>query len=138
MSQKMTTEGMPYTIMIVEDEYWTAKELAAEVRDRGAVVGGPTSCLSKAKTMVEGAPRPDAVILDLQLRAEDAFSFADHLLNANIPFLLATGYEAHELPSRFKGIPHLVKPCSSAACIDAALTLAADRAPASPHRSAAS
>ncbi|MBM3604158.1 MAG: hypothetical protein FJX25_05215 [Alphaproteobacteria bacterium] len=72
------------------------------------------------------------------MRAEEAFSFADYLVEANIPFVLATGYEKHELPPRLAGIPHLVKPCSSAACIDAALALAASRSPDSAHHCATS
>jgi len=52
---KITTKHIPYSIMIVEDDYWTAQDLAAEVRYRGAVVTGPTSHLSKAMKMVEGA-----------------------------------------------------------------------------------
>ncbi|WP_256370519.1 hypothetical protein [Paracoccus sp. Arc7-R13] len=33
---------MTCRILIVEDDYWAARHLATEVRDRGATVLGPT------------------------------------------------------------------------------------------------
>lgn len=119
---------MTYHILIVEDEYWTARDLVAEAHDRGATVAGPTSHISQAITLLNGKRCPDAVVLDIQLRADDAFPLADLLVKSGIPFLFATGYEKSELPRRFKGIPHMVKPFSSGDCIDAVLALASAQA----------
>lgn len=123
---------MAYHIMIVEDEYWTARDLAAEALDRGAVVAGPLSSVPKAISMVAGEERPDVAILDVQLRADEVFPLADCLLAAGVPFLFATGYEKHEIPERFWDIPHLVKPFKTEACVTAALALAAETT-YSPH-----
>ncbi|MBM3605728.1 MAG: response regulator [Alphaproteobacteria bacterium] len=115
---------MVYRIMIVEDEYWTAMHLAMEVRDRGAVVVGPISSVPQAIELLAGDDCPHAVILDIQLRANEAFPFADLLMKTGIPFVLATGYEKEELPERFADIPHFVKPFSDGDCVAAALELA--------------
>ncbi|MEE2859662.1 MAG: response regulator [Pseudomonadota bacterium] len=115
---------MSYLIMIVEDEYWTARDLAAEARDRGIIVAGPTSSIPDAINLLKGSRSPDAAILDVQLRADEVFPLADMLRGADIPFVFATGYEKHELPDRFADIPHIVKPFLSGDCIEAALALA--------------
>ncbi|MFC0202443.1 response regulator [Paracoccus rhizosphaerae] len=115
---------MSYLIMIVEDEYWTARDLAAEARDRGVAVAGPTSSIPDAINLLKGSRSPDAAILDVQLRADEVFPLADMLLGADIPFVFATGYEKHELPDRYADIPHIGKPFSSGDCIEAALALA--------------
>jgi DNA-binding response OmpR family regulator len=123
-SKRFAKGHAQYHIMIVEDEYWTARDLTTEAHDRGATVIGPTSHISQAFMFLEQERRPDAVILDVQLRSKKAFPLADLMMKAGIPFLFATGYEKNELPKRFKNISHMVKPFSSRDCIDAVLALA--------------
>lgn len=115
---------MTYRILIVEDEYWTARHLATEVRERGAIVLGPISSIPKAIQLLATPLRPHAVILDLQLRTEVAFPLADTLTQQGIPFVFVTGYEQEDLPERFADVPHFVKPISDGECVDAAIALA--------------
>lgn len=114
---------MAYRILIVEDEYWTARQLAMEVRDRGAVVLGPISSIPQALELLASRDRPHAVILDVQLRTDVAYPLADTLMQQKIPFVFVTGYEKEDIPERFGDVPHFVKPLSSGACIDAAIAL---------------
>ncbi|MFN4062191.1 MAG: hypothetical protein ACK4IA_15755 [Paracoccus hibiscisoli] len=114
---------MPHRILIVEDEFWTARHLAMEARDRGAIVLGPISSIPQAMDMLASRRRPEAVILDVQLRAEVAYALADTLMQQEIPFVFVTGYEKEDLPERFADVPHFVKPFSGGECIDAAIAL---------------
>lgn len=116
---------MAYRILIVEDEFWTARYLAMEARDRGAVVMGPISSIPQAMELLSARYPPHVVILDIQLRAVESYPLADTLMRQGIPFVFATGYERDELPERFAEVPHFVKPFTSGACIDMAIALAA-------------
>ena len=115
---------MAYRILIVEDEFWTARHLAIEARDRGAVVLGPIGSMPQAMEILASRRRPHAVILDIQLRAEVAYPLADTLSEQGIPFVFVTGYEKEDLPERFADVPHFVKPFSGGECIDTAIALA--------------
>ncbi|MBM3606320.1 MAG: response regulator [Alphaproteobacteria bacterium] len=116
---------MAYRIMIVEDEYWNAMEMATEVEDRGGIVTGPLGSLSEAMDLLHGPERPDAAILDVNLRGADILPFADMLLRRKIPFVFATGYDKAILPERFARVPHFEKPITLKDCVDTALALAA-------------
>jgi len=115
---------MAYRILIVEDEFWIARHLATEVRERGAIVLGPISSMAQALEVLASQDRPHAVILDIQLRAQMAYPLADALIQQAIPFVFVTGYEKEDLPTRFTNVPHFVKPFIKADCIDAAIKLA--------------
>ncbi|MFN7004564.1 MAG: response regulator [Roseinatronobacter sp.] len=120
---------MAYRIMVVEDEYWIATQLAAMVRERGAAVVGPTGSIPQAIELLSGVDRPDAVVLDILLRVGDVYPFADILDKFDIPFVFATACDKNDIPSRFAHVPHFSKPISDCDCIDAALRLAGGRPP---------
>lgn len=118
---------MAYRILIVEDEFWTARHLAMEADDRGAIVLGPMSSIPQALEILASRRPPHAVILDIQLRAQMAYPLADALTQRGIPFVFVTGYEKKDLPERFADVPHFVKPFTDGGCIDAAIALAMRR-----------
>lgn len=105
-------------ILIVEDEYYLADDLAAALRRIGAEVVGPVGTLSEAEALV-GGKRFDCAILDMNLRGEMAFSIADRLEKEGIPFVVASGYDSAALPDRFSGIPRVEKPFDTAEVIAA-------------------
>ena len=115
---------MTCRILIVEDEYWTARHLAMELQDRGVIVLGPTGSIPKALELLAARRRPHAVILDVQLRTELVFPLADTLSNLGTPFVFVTGYEQEDMPERFISVPHFVKPFNSKDCVEAVLALA--------------
>ena len=105
-------------ILIVEDEYFIADDMAAALRLRGAEVVGPVGTVEEADRIVaEGAF--DCAILDMNLRGDMAYPVADRLSEAGIPFIIATGYNSASLPERFNSVPRVEKP------VDPALVLAA-------------
>jgi hypothetical protein len=87
-------------IAIIEDEYFIADDLAVEIRRLGHEPIGPFAELSPAFDAV-GSAAIDAALLDVDLRGQASFGFADLLLNRSIPFLIYTGYSREVIPTRF-------------------------------------
>lgn len=96
-------------ILIVEDEYYLADDLAGALKQRGADVVGPVGTVEEASRLVDGDGF-DCAILDMNLRGDMAFPVADRLTDAGIPFVIATGYNSASLPDRFMGLPRVEKP----------------------------
>jgi len=96
-------------VLIVEDEYFLAHDLAAVLKAHGAQVFGPIGELSEA---IEAVDRDgfDVAILDINLRDHATYRLADELLRQHIPFLFATGYSAEVIPERFRHIRRWEKP----------------------------
>lgn len=115
---------MSYHVMIVEDEYLTALNLAMEVEDQGASVTGPFSSVSQAIGILRGPEKPDVAILDIRLQNNNVFPVADLLMKNGIPFVFTTGYSKNDLPARYAQTPHFEKPFSPENCVEKALLLA--------------
>lgn len=96
-------------ILIVEDEYYVADDLARALQGLGATVLGPVATLEEAEQLVEEGGF-DCAVLDMNLRGEMAFPIADRLEAEGIPFIVASGYNSASLPERFSGVPRVEKP----------------------------
>lgn len=105
-------------VLIVEDEFFLADDLAAALREEGAEVLGPAGTLAEAESLVDDDAL-DCAIVDMNLRGDMAYPIADRLLAAGIPFLIATGYGSASLPERFAGVPRVEKPCDTRRVIEA-------------------
>lgn len=97
-------------ILVVEDEYLLADELATELADCGAQVLGPAPNVERALALLDAQPLPDGAILDINLGGEPAFPVADALIGHGVPIVFTTGYDAGALPDRFADIPRCEKP----------------------------
>ena len=96
-------------ILVVEDSYRFAEEIAANLRGFGMEPVGPVGHLDEAcrmarETAVEGA------ILDVILHDAASFSVAAILRARGIPFVFLTGYEEQQIPLEFRAAPVLRKP----------------------------
>ncbi|MBV9881839.1 MAG: response regulator [Sphingomonadaceae bacterium] len=96
-------------VLIVEDEYYLADDLAAALGARGAEVVGPVGTLAEAEQALT-RERVDRAVLDINLRGEMSFPIADRLEAAGIPYVIATGYSCETLPRRFRDKPRIEKP----------------------------
>ena len=96
-------------VLLVEDEYYLAADLAQALVARGIEVVGPVGTHADAVAVLD-SEQIDRVVLDLNLCGEMSFPIADRLDAAGIPFLITTGYDPEVLPDRFRNQPRLEKP----------------------------
>jgi CheY-like chemotaxis protein len=98
-------------LLVVEDEYLIAADLASVLEGLGAEVTGPAGTLAEALTLVETeGDRLDAAVLDVNLGEERVYPVADALRQREIPFVFTTGYDAAALPQSYADVPRCQKP----------------------------
>ena len=96
-------------VLVVEDEYFLAKDLEKALIAAGADVVGPIPDLVNAlQQTVESAF--DVAIIDINLRGSHAYAIGEILQRRGIPFVFATGYTASSIPKRFCQITRWEKP----------------------------
>jgi DNA-binding NtrC family response regulator len=112
----MTEQLRGLSILIVEDEFFIAMQVANAIKCCGGSVVGPVADIEKARNLVQ-RETVNGVILDLQLKGETSLPFADELMSRGTPVILATGYAQSHLPERYSDLPQLTKPVSETALI---------------------
>jgi len=97
-------------ILVVEDEYLLAADLAQTLEELGAVVVGPAATVERALALVEAEDRLDGAVLDLNLGGERAYPVADALVARGVPFVFVTGYDDGVVPAAHVQAPRCEKP----------------------------
>lgn len=102
------------SILVVEDDYYRAHLVKRTLEAAGATVLGPVpSAIAALHLLHDG--RPDAAVLDVDLRDGLVFPVADALASVGVPFLFTTGSDPRMRPVRHAAAPWLVKPVEEAA-----------------------
>lgn len=83
-------------ILVVEDEYLVAQELANALVDGGFQVLGPVSTVGTALFLMTQR-RPDAAVLDVVLRNDLVSPVARTLDAMGVPFLVASAFSLEAL-----------------------------------------
>lgn len=110
-------------ILVVEDEYLIADDLALALQQAGASLLGPFATLKRALDAVAVASEIDLAVLDVNLDSTKVFALADQLAERGVPLLFTTGYDASAVPAPYRTIPRLEKPLDSAVVVQAAVDL---------------
>lgn len=97
-------------ILIVEDEWQAATEIAQAFESYGADVIGPVPAIEDAMETLARDNNIDGAIIDINLRGELAYPVADELIARGIPFLFATGYSHSIVPKAYRSVPLCEKP----------------------------
>jgi len=97
-------------ILVVEDDYFAAQEMAANLRAVGAIVIGPISNLSEAMDVAGHDLDLDGALLDVNLGGEMVYPVAGFLKMHCIPFAFVSGYDERVLPPAFRKTPLFLKP----------------------------
>lgn len=103
-------------VLIVEDEYFIAYDLARALEQAGGTLVGPVSMIEQAEDIIR-RNRVDAAIFDLNLRGETASGLIERLAETKLPCLIVSGYGDDALPDTLSNIPRLEKPVSPALVI---------------------
>jgi len=98
-------------IMVVDDQFLLALDVADVVEDNGHLVQGPFSTVDRALAQLE-TEVPDCALLDINMgQGTTTEPIAKELMARNVPFAFITGYTAADvLSSRFSHIERLGKP----------------------------
>lgn len=98
-------------VLIIEDSALIALDMEDVLSDNGYLVVGSAMTIPNALEKIETST-VDVALVDLNLNGERSYEVADALRQRNIPFLFLSGYQATEIPERFKTVPFLTKPTS--------------------------
>jgi DNA-binding response OmpR family regulator len=100
-------------LLIVEDEFWVAREMAAVLVDAGHTVVGIAGTADKAiQCLAERAC--DAAIIDANLKGDCADQVGAVLRDRGIPFVVTTGYAQQQLRGVLRDAAFLKKPVAAA------------------------
>lgn len=97
-------------VLVVEDETLIYLLLEDMLRELGCGDVQHASGVAEALAMLDHGAVPDVAVLDVNLAGEQAFPVARQLRAAGVPFLFATGYGRHGLPSEWSPKPIIQKP----------------------------
>jgi DNA-binding LytR/AlgR family response regulator len=100
-------------ILIVEDEYLVADDLARDLGSLGAEIVGPVGTLTAAVSLLRSGARLDGAVLDINLHGEMSYPVAALLAETGTPFLFVTGYDAWTIDDRYRDVPRYEKPIHS-------------------------
>jgi DNA-binding NtrC family response regulator len=101
------------SVLVVEDEYFIATEIARALEEAGARAVGPAGTVEQAKALL-AEQQVDAAILDLNLRGNMAVPLVEQLSKRGMPCVIVSGYGSESLPESISGVPNLEKPVNYA------------------------
>ncbi|PVE20390.1 hypothetical protein DC522_32625 [Microvirga sp. KLBC 81] len=113
-------------VLVAEDEYFIARDIARALRALGAEVVGPVASRDEVQAILATGERLDAAILDINLNGEMVFPVMEALAARGIPVVFATGYDESAVPDRYQAIPRWQKPFDPQALVQALPDLVRD------------
>ena len=97
-------------VLVIEDEYFLADDIARALRELGARVVGPVGELEQAASLIDGDTAIDAAVVDINLRSDMVFPVARTLRARKVPLLFTTGYDRKSIDPEFQDVPLWEKP----------------------------
>jgi CheY-like chemotaxis protein len=119
-SPTLTRERAPLSgrrVLVVEDEYFLADDIARMLRSFGADVAGPVGELNDAIAVINDGSAVDGAVLDVNIRDEMIFPVARELRARQVPFVFTTGYDQVTLGPEFQTVLLWEKPIDIAAMV---------------------
>ena len=101
-------------VLVLEDEFIIADEIASILEDAGHTVLGPTPTIDSAMSRLEEEGKPDAAIIDANIRGDSSVVVAHRLRELQVPFCLCTGYRSGDMASEFGDVAIVQKPVNPA------------------------
>jgi CheY-like chemotaxis protein len=96
-------------VLIVEDEYFLAQDIANHFDGLGAEVLGPAGTVADALRLLKSSGL-DGAVLDINLHGERVYPVADVLRQRRVPFVFASGYGGELEPAAYADVPRCIKP----------------------------
>ena len=105
-------------VLIVEDDYLLASDLAKGLSKAGFEIVGPVPSPARALRIVEDK-KIDCALLDIKLDGDKVYEVADALISRGVPVVFVTGYDVTAVPARFRVVPLCQKPANVKTVIEA-------------------
>ncbi len=105
----MTQPEKPLNVLLVEDEWLIAMDLAMVIEEQGHVVVGPAQNVRTAMELIK-VSRIDAAFLDINLGSEMSFPIAQALDDKGVPVTFVSAYARKNLREEFCAFDLLPKP----------------------------
>jgi ActR/RegA family two-component response regulator len=97
-------------VLIAEDSYFLAQDLAQALAKYGVEIIGPAPTVADAISLAKDAHRIDCAVLDIDLNGRKTFGLADLLRRSHVSIVFMTGYPKSVIPCRFAEVPSFEKP----------------------------
>src|SRR3982074_779533 len=98
-------------LLLVEEEYIIADDLALSLERLGFEIVGPAGSVQEALDLVSrNGDRLDGAVLDINLRGERAYPIADAIRDRGVPFVFPTGSDPQVTPAPYVTFPRCEKP----------------------------
>jgi CheY-like chemotaxis protein len=97
-------------LLVVEDEFLIATDLARSLEDDGVEVIGPVGSIDDALKLISTEHALGGAVLDINVDGQLVYPIADALRDRRVPFVFATGYDAWVIPDSYKDVPRCEKP----------------------------
>lgn len=97
-------------VLVVEDVFMLAQDLADQLSGAGCTVIGPVPTVQQALDQADSTAL-DGAVLDVNLRGDRSFPLAEQLASDGVPFIFLTGYDSVTVfPDQFRDAQKLTKP----------------------------
>ncbi|MEG3166341.1 response regulator [Sphingomonas sp. PB2P19] len=98
------------SVLLVEDDYLIADDMACLLEAGGAEVIGPVASVDTAIALIERTERIDGAIVDVNLQGVMSWPIADALLERGVPCVFTTGYDKSSILARYADVVRCEKP----------------------------
>jgi DNA-binding NarL/FixJ family response regulator len=113
-------------VVLVEDDYFLAQEMARELSELGVHIVGFAPTLEKVLALSAKDLSFDGAVLDINLGDGFIFPAVSDLLERDVAVVFVTGDDRSIIPPEFRSIPCFPKPTEPARLVQA-LSEARDR-----------
>lgn len=117
--QQMVPDLQHLRILVAEDEFFVANDIALWLERAGATIIGPAPTLREAMESLSAADDIQVAVLDINLNGELIFPVADELVRRSVPVIFYSGYDTMNVPERFRSVARLSKCAGSADLVSA-------------------
>jgi DNA-binding response OmpR family regulator len=97
-------------VLVIEDEYFLADDIACALAALGARIVGPYGDLDEATAVVDRDVAIDAAVMDINLRHTMVFPLARVLRSRKVPLVFTTGYDRSSIEPEFHDVRLRAKP----------------------------
>jgi CheY-like chemotaxis protein len=106
-------------VLVAEDEFYVANDIALWLERAGATIIGPTPTVQEALKSLSTADDIQVAVLDINLNGELVFPVADELARRSVPLIFFSGYDDLSVPERFSSVARLSKCAGSSDLVSA-------------------